>query len=104
MANPLPASDLIDVAATGPYTMAASALLGNDIDLQGGALSITSVLNPVGGTVALSGTNIIFTPTAGSGIMSFQYKIKDAQNNAGALIGVIGNPGDRKSTRLNSSH
>src|SRR3546814_6492938 len=57
MANPLPASDLIDVAATGPYTMAASALLGNDIDLQGGALSITSVLNPVGGTVTLSGTN-----------------------------------------------
>ncbi|MDF0545532.1 S8 family serine peptidase [Sphingobium sp. H39-3-25] len=93
MPNPLPANDLINVAAAGPYTIAASALLANDVDLQGGVLSITSVLNPVGGTVALSGTNIIFTPTAGSGIMSFQYKIKDAQNNAGALIGVIGNPG-----------
>ncbi|OYX65072.1 MAG: hypothetical protein B7Y88_10390 [Sphingomonadales bacterium 32-64-17] len=93
MASPLPANDIINVAASGAYTIAASAILGNDIDLQGGALSITSVLNPVGGTVAISGSNIIFTPTAGSGFMSFQYKIKDAQNNAGALIGIIGDPG-----------
>lgn len=93
LVNPLPVNDLINVAASGPYTIAASTLLGNDIDLQGGALSITSVLNPVGGTVAISGSNVIFTPTAGSGFMSFQYKIKDAQNNPGALIGIIGDPG-----------
>jgi hypothetical protein len=43
----------------------ASALLANDTDPGGLAISLASVTAGSGGTVVLSGTNVIFTPTTG---------------------------------------
>ena len=60
-------------------TIAPATLLANDTDADSGdVLSIFSVQNPVGGTVALVGGNIVFTPTANySGAASFTYTVID---------------------------
>ncbi len=60
----------------------ASALLANDTDPNGDALTVTGVSNPANGTVALNTqTNTVtFTPTAGfSGTASFTYAISDGR-------------------------
>ncbi|MCP3395145.1 DUF4082 domain-containing protein [Bradyrhizobium sp. CCGB12] len=63
-------------------TVAASALLANDSDPNGGTLSITGVSGAVNGSVSFnSQTNTVtFTPTTGyTGAASFSYAISDGQ-------------------------
>ncbi|CAN0588029.1 unnamed protein product, partial [Ectocarpus sp. 12 AP-2014] len=53
-------------------------LLANDTDVDGDTLVVTGVGGATGGTVALVGGTITFTPTAGfSGPASFDYDISD---------------------------
>jgi len=67
-------------------------LLGNDIEFQKEALHITSVFNAVGGSVALDGANIVFTPKAGfAGVASFQYKIADSKGNPAITLALVDN-------------
>ncbi len=82
---PMPADDTVTINPTGTQTILASTLLANDVDYQNHTLRITGLTNTVGGTATLNGAgNVVFTPTAGfSGVMSFQYKIADSQNNPG---------------------
>src|SRR5436305_802963 len=59
-----------------------STLLANDsagpVNESGQTLTITSVGSAVGGTVAISGTNVVFSPTAGyGGPASFVYTLRD---------------------------
>ncbi|MEQ1710120.1 MAG: tandem-95 repeat protein, partial [Hyphomicrobium sp.] len=64
-------------------------LLANDSDVEGDALSIVSVLDPVNGTVTMSGGQAVFTPRAdyfGNG--GFSYVVEDGQG--GRTTGFVG--------------
>jgi hypothetical protein len=67
-------------------TIAFSTLLGNDSVGPGNVLAnltITAVSNPVGGTVALSGNTVVFTPAADfNGVASFDYTVQDTSGIA----------------------
>ena len=53
-------------------------VLTNDIDPDGNALTIESVTQPVGGSVAIDGGTLVFTPSTGfSGTARFTYTISD---------------------------
>lgn len=66
-----------------------SALLGNDTDPDGDALTVTAVASVSGGMVALAGGNVAFTPTADtSGAGAFTYTISDGKATATANVVV----------------
>ena len=67
---------------SGPRTIPFATLLGNDskgpANESGQTLTIISVGSAVGGTVMISGTDVIFTPTANyNGPASFDYTVED---------------------------
>jgi Ca2+-binding RTX toxin-like protein len=63
-------------------------LLANDSDVDGGTLSITSVQGAVNGTVAIVGSNVVFTPNLHhSGPASFTYTLSDGQG--GTATGTV---------------
>ncbi len=65
---------LADTALVIPH----AELLANDTDLDGPALSITAVQDPVNGTAALGATTVTFTPSPGfTGAASFDYVVSD---------------------------
>jgi hypothetical protein len=69
------------VSENGSTTIAASALLANDTDPNGLALSVTGVSNPANGTVSYNTSSqvVTFTPTANyAGPASFSYAISDS--------------------------
>ena len=71
--------------ANTAVTIAASALLANDTDPGGLALSITGVSAPVNGTVSYNTTTqtVTFTPNANyTGAASFTYSIADTAGGA----------------------
>lgn len=90
--NPFPVDDRVIISTSGPQEIQTWYLLGNDIDYQGGSIHITELSDAVGGTVGINGFGVVtFTPTAGyNGVMSFKYKMADAQNNPGATVGITG--------------
>ncbi|RYD91625.1 MAG: tandem-95 repeat protein, partial [Sphingobacteriales bacterium] len=82
---PIAVNDSVSTRVGSALTVAASTLLANDSDIEKDSFAITSVQNPVNGTVSLSGTNIIFTPTAGyEGQGSFTYNVTDSQGGTRA--------------------
>jgi len=81
-----------DSAATNedaPVTILATTLLANDTDVEGDALSLSSVGNPVGGTVVLDGNgDVVFTPDASfNGAATFDYTISDG--NGGTSTSTV---------------
>ncbi|GHB25914.1 hypothetical protein GCM10009038_26280 [Salinicola rhizosphaerae] len=63
-----------------PIFLNASDLLSNDSDPEGDALTLTSVSNPVGGTVSVSNGVVTFTPSANyNGTATFDYTISDGK-------------------------
>ncbi|MBK9237880.1 MAG: retention module-containing protein [Rhodoferax sp.] len=75
--------DALSTNEDQPITIAATTLLGNDIDVDGDALSITSVQSADHGTVALVNGNVVFTPTANyTGPASFTYTISDGHGGS----------------------
>jgi len=77
---PIAGSDSMTTSEDTPLVFAAAALLGNDTDVDGNALTVTGVGNATSGSVALSNGTITFTPTANySGPASFTYTISDGQ-------------------------
>jgi hypothetical protein len=73
---------------SGTRTIPFSALTGNDstgpANESGQTLTITSVGNAVGGTVSISGTDVLFTPTADyNGPASFDYTVQDDGTTSG---------------------
>ncbi len=58
------------------FVSAAAALIANDVDVDGPGLTLTSVSNPVNGTVALAAGTVTFTPAANYvGAASFDYTV-----------------------------
>ncbi|MBC1237845.1 tandem-95 repeat protein [Nostoc sp. 2RC] len=74
---------LTDIAEdSGNRTISFATLLGNDstgpANESDQTLTITALNNVVGGTAVISGTNILFTPTANyNGVASFEYTVQD---------------------------
>ncbi|MDQ2081670.1 glycerophosphodiester phosphodiesterase family protein [Xanthobacteraceae bacterium Astr-EGSB] len=87
-------------------TIAVAALLANDTDANGDVLTILSVSNGAGGTVALDAEgNVVFTPAEGfEGDASFSYTISDGKGGTSTATVVVtvapqpqadvGTPGD----------
>jgi VCBS repeat-containing protein len=92
--NPVAAADRIIVSSNTLVTMSVSSLLGNDTDIDGLALTITSV----GGAVGISGLTlnaangtISFTSgnTAGATAGSFQYTVSDGAGGTATATATI---------------
>jgi len=76
VANP----DSATTAQNTAVTLEASTLLANDTDADGDTLGLTSVSNPVNGSVTFSDGNVIFTPSTNfTGNASFDYTISDGK-------------------------
>jgi Ca2+-binding RTX toxin-like protein len=76
---PMPADDALDALEDTPLVMAATDLLGNDVDVDGDALAIGAVIGGSGGTAVLNpdGT-VTFTPHADfNGAAHFTYVATD---------------------------
>lgn len=79
---PVAGADYTYTGAGSAVTISAASLLANDTDVDGNILTITGVSNPVNGTVTLSGTDIILTPTAGfNGLATFTYTLSDGHGS-----------------------
>ena len=70
-----------------------AALLANDGDVDGDALSVTAVASGTGGMAQLVGDHVLFTPTAGfSGAAKFSYTLSDGalSDTAEVTVNVAG--------------
>lgn len=93
---PLGTADTIAASEDTVRTIAATALLQNDTDIDGDTLAISAVANPTHGTVALSGADVVFTPDADfTGEGSFDYTLDDGTVTATVTVTVdIGGAND----------
>ncbi len=88
--NPSAAGDTLSGTEDTDVVADAADLLANDSDVDGDDLSVTSVDNASGGSVALDGTTVTFTPDAdlcGDGAGSFEYTISDG--NGGTFTASV---------------
>ncbi|MDR7090925.1 retention module-containing protein [Cellvibrio fibrivorans] len=70
-------------ASNGSLSIPIATLLSNDSDPEGEVISFVSVQGAVNGTVAVSGNNVVFTPTANyEGPASFTYTVRDPLGNS----------------------
>ncbi len=68
-----------DSAVTSEDTPAVVAVLANDTDVDGDALTVSAVTQGANGTAATNGTTVTFTPAANwSGVSTFTYTARDA--------------------------
>jgi hypothetical protein len=93
---PVGVADAIAAIEDTARTIAASALLQNDTDIDGDTLTISAVAAATHGTVALSGTDVVFTPDVdfvGEG--SFEYTLDDGTATVTVAVTVdIGGEND----------
>lgn len=83
--------DVLTTAEDTPLTILPATLLANDTDPDGDTLTITSVQGAVNGTVALIGSNIVFTPDANyNGAASFTYTVSDGNGGTATAIVNVG--------------
>jgi hypothetical protein len=91
-----------------PLSIAASALLANDTDPNGDALTITGASGGVNGTASFNAQNntVTFTPTTGyTGPASFNYAISDGRGGtASASVSLTVNPSSSSTVSLFSSN
>ncbi len=104
--SPMPVKDVITIAnRNGLKLIKVADLLANDRDWQGDALHLTTISDIKGGALigSYNATTLEWTPTltangelqftpdpAFTGVMSFKYKIADADNTPGAQIVQVG--------------
>ena len=81
--DPTPVNDALSTSEDSSLTIIPATLLANDTDIDGDALTITSVQGAVNGSVALVAGNVVFTPAANfSGAASFTYTVSDGQGGS----------------------
>lgn len=85
---PIARDDTATTTVGQPVTIA---MLANDADPDGDALTIATVGVPAHGSAAVSGGAVVYTPAAGySGVDRFSYTISDGHGGtAGAFITVV---------------
>ncbi|MCE9579533.1 MAG: tandem-95 repeat protein [Deltaproteobacteria bacterium] len=88
---PIATDDAATTAEDTAVTVTAAALLANDSDVDSGTLAITAVGAATGGTVALVGTDLTFTPTANFvGAAGFDYTVSDgALTDTGHVVVTV---------------
>ena len=73
-----------------PIEIAVAALLANDSDLDGDALTVTAVDQSIGGTAVLDGAIVRFTPTANFyGDASFTYTVSDGHGASSTALATL---------------
>ena len=78
-----------DAATTNQEQAVSINVLDNDTDAEGGNLSIVSVSTPNNGTTAISGTNVIYTPSTGYfGDDNFTYGVSDGQSTSTGDVSI----------------
>jgi len=78
-----------DSASTNSGTPVTIAVLANDTDANGDALTVTSVTSPIQGTATTNGSTVTYTPLAGqSGNHVFSYTVSDGQLSATGNVTV----------------
>lgn len=98
---PLPVKDILTVNSSGAalnrtttHLLSKTQLLQNDRDWDSdiSQLRITEVLEAKGGTVSLTAQgDVLFIPNATyTGVMSFKYRVQDAQNNYAQVVPANG--------------
>jgi hypothetical protein len=101
-----------DSASTRHNQSVTIAVLSNDSDAEGQALSVNSFSQPSHGTVSLSGTSLIYTPALNYvGADSFSYSAKDSlgatSGNATVTLNVTNAApvaaGDSRTTNFNTA-
>ena len=92
VANP----DSVSTPEDTPLTIAPATLLGNDTDLDADTLTVQSVQSSIGGTVAIVGSNVVFTPTPNfNGPASFTYTVSDGKGGtATSTVSIAVTPVD----------
>jgi hypothetical protein len=112
--SPLANADSVSTTEDVALTIAPATLLANDSDANGDPLTITSVQNPAGGTVALGDSGVVFTPSPNfNGSGSFTYTVDDGGGGtATATVGVtvtsvddppVANAGPNRTVRMRST-
>ncbi|HEV3410778.1 MAG TPA: Ig-like domain-containing protein [Chthoniobacterales bacterium] len=88
---PVPSNDTLSSVAedSAQRTISFATLLGNDspgpANESSQSLTLLTVSSPTGGTVSISGTDVLFTPAANfNGAASFSYTIRDNGTTDGA--------------------
>ena len=87
---PVAGADHATVAENSHVTLDITALLANDSDVDGDALSVTGIASAAHGTAALDGNgHVVFTPDAGySGAASFDYILSDGTATTGGHVAI----------------
>ncbi|MBK7197021.1 MAG: tandem-95 repeat protein [Myxococcales bacterium] len=86
---PVAVDDARTTAEDTPLAITAASLTANDTDVDGGALTVTAVSGAAGGTVALAGGTVTFTPTANfSGTGTFIYTVSDGAATDTGLVTI----------------
>lgn len=92
---PRPAADVASMAEDGPPLTVD--VLANDIDPDGGALTVTAVTQPANGSVSIApgGTGVVVTPAPDfSGTLTFAYTVTSPSGSADATVTVTVTPVD----------
>ncbi|MEZ5840751.1 MAG: tandem-95 repeat protein [Hyphomicrobiales bacterium] len=80
---PVAVDDTVAGLEDTDLVIAVADLVGNDIDVDGDALSITAVLNPTNGAVRIENGAVIFTPDHNfDGIAGFDYVVDDGADGS----------------------
>jgi len=89
---PVGNADSLAAGFETPLTVAQATLLANDTDLDSSTLTLTAVTAGTHGTVAVSGSNVVFTPEIGyTGMATFSYTVSDgAKTGQGTVTVSIG--------------
>ena len=101
---PLAVNDTVaSTAEDTPAVISQASLLVNDSDVDADTLTIASVQGAVGGTVSLSGANVVFTPTPNyNGPASFTYTIIDGNGGTStATVNVAVTPKESTAPPVN---
>ena len=82
-----------DAVTTGVGQAITIAVLGNDTDADGDALTVESVTAPSNGSAAVSGTAVAYTPNASYiGVDTFDYTVSDGTDEDTATVTVTVSP------------
>jgi len=90
---PVAVADVASVDEDAVLTVAKATLISNDQDIDGDSLTLSSVFNPVNGTVEIVVDDVVFIPTANYfGLASFDYTVFDGSLTDTTTVAVTVDP------------
>jgi Ca2+-binding RTX toxin-like protein len=87
---PVATADTLSTDEDSALVIAESQLINNDSDIDGDALSVSSVGNAQHGSVSLSAGQVIFTPDVNfNGVASFEYTVDDGNGETDLAVAQV---------------